>query len=100
MSIKDAAALIGCSGYAPESVPFAIFAAQNAKTKGVLEILAEVINCGGDADTNASLAGQIVGAFIGYTNLPPSILSLFDTIAERDFILSVSESLAKCQPGK
>jgi ADP-ribosylglycohydrolase len=100
ISIREAAKLIGCSGHAPESVPFAIFAAQKARTKDSLEILTEIISCGGDTDTNASLAGQIIGAITGYSRLPSAILSLFDTIAERDFILNISENLSLCRPGR
>jgi ADP-ribosylglycohydrolase len=30
----------------------------------------EIVNCGGDADTNAAVSGQILGSYIGYSGLP------------------------------
>ncbi len=50
----------GSSGYAPESVPLAIFIANAAHSveSGIFSALA----CGGDTDTIASMIGHILGA--------------------------------------
>jgi ADP-ribosylglycohydrolase len=34
-----------------------------------------VINCGGDTDTNASIAGQIMGTILGYKKLPKNLIT-------------------------
>jgi ADP-ribosyl-[dinitrogen reductase] hydrolase len=35
----------------------------------------DIVNCGGDTDTNAAVAGQILGAHLGYSKLPKDWLS-------------------------
>lgn len=35
-------------------------------------IIKTIISCGGDADTNASIAGAVLGAYFGYSQLPMS----------------------------
>ena len=77
ISILDAARLIGCSGHVIESVPISIFAAQKIKESNFEEVLYEIIQCGGDTDTNASLAGQLMGAFLGYSYFPPIPIATF-----------------------
>lgn len=56
----QAAAITGNSGYAPESIPLAIFIALSATDleSGILA----AVGCGGDTDTIASMVGQILGA--------------------------------------
>lgn len=95
LRIRDAARLIGCSGYVIESVPFSIFAAQKIVKQDFKDILSEIISCGGDTDTNASLAGQIMGAFLGYTGLPENMQASFHNIRERDYILRVADQLGE-----
>jgi ADP-ribosyl-[dinitrogen reductase] hydrolase len=60
-AVEEAAATVGTSGHASESVPFALYLA--ARFRGSCEeaILAAV-RCGGDTDTIASIAGQVCGA--------------------------------------
>jgi ADP-ribosyl-[dinitrogen reductase] hydrolase len=94
MTILEAADLIGSSGHVAESVPLAIFAAQQIRNADISKIIAEIITCGGDTDTNASMAGQIMGAFLGYSSLSPDILALFDRIAEKHYILEISNNLS------
>ena len=57
----DAAAAVGNSGFVAESVPLAIFTAVWAGGDAAAAIRAAV-ECGGDTDTIASIAGQIAGA--------------------------------------
>lgn len=65
---------------------WAYFHAEDFKT-GLLDI----VNAGGDADTNAAVACAILGAKFGYSSLPPYYIdNLHDTVAYRrrisDFI--------------
>lgn len=69
-AISDIAEKYGCSDYVVESVPLALFAAQKADAEGIDKVLPALVQCGGDADTNASICGQIAGAKIGAGNLP------------------------------
>jgi ADP-ribosylglycohydrolase len=39
------------------------------------EILTEVIKAGGDTDTNAAVAGALMGAHIGFSNLPEELVA-------------------------
>lgn len=63
-------ARLGTSGYVVDSVPFALFCAAQAPRLGFSPMLAAVMQAGGDTDTNASLAGQVVGALLGAAQLP------------------------------
>ncbi|MGH9822084.1 MAG: ADP-ribosylglycohydrolase family protein, partial [Blastocatellia bacterium] len=60
-TIPDVAGTYGCSGYVVESVPLALFAASRVWSEGFQETLEELVACGGDADTNASIAAQVMG---------------------------------------
>ena len=68
-NIVDAAKL-GTNGYVVNSVPFAILCASQVQNIGIEAMFDQLIKCGGDTDTNASIAGQIAGAFTGEQNLP------------------------------
>lgn len=72
--IVDVAHRFGCSGYVVESVPLALYAAQQISTLGFEILLRELICAGGDTDTTASMAGQIAGAFLGEKELPRRLL--------------------------
>jgi ADP-ribosylglycohydrolase len=39
------------------------------------KLMLEIINEGGDADTNAAVAGSVLGCYLGYANLPKDWLS-------------------------
>lgn len=67
-SLEDFAARIGTSGFVADAVPVALVGAcEVAPFRGILERL---VRCGGDTDTIASIAGQIVGARVGREGLP------------------------------
>lgn len=70
MSLEEAASVLGTGGYVVESVPFAVLGARRLLSAGVKAGLVEIISCGGDTDTNASMAGQVAGAVLGETGLP------------------------------
>jgi ADP-ribosylglycohydrolase len=67
-------AKFGTSGYVVDSVPFAIAAATKVGELGFEVLLKNVILAGGDTDTNASIAGQIAGAVIGFDKIPEAIV--------------------------
>lgn len=76
LSAREVAAKFGNTGYVVDSVPLAIYAA--GKFQGSAEeTLREIANCGGDADTNAALTGQIIGAA---TASPTSVQSLLEQV--------------------
>ena len=93
LGIAEAAAMIGCSGHVVESVPFALFAAQQIRHKDFGDILSAIIQCGGDTDTNASIAGQVMGGFLGYSHLPIELVKSFNALKENKYILQVLEKL-------
>ncbi len=64
---------LGNNGYVVNSVPLAIFAAQKIKSQSITSIFEELISVGGDTDTNCSISGQIMGAFVGIENIPATL---------------------------
>lgn len=64
----------GCGFITSESVPFALgIAIRNIDS--VESALIEAVNAGGDTDTNAAMAGAIVGAHVGATKIPPRFIN-------------------------
>jgi ADP-ribosyl-[dinitrogen reductase] hydrolase len=86
-SIAAAAAQFGNTGFVADSVPFALFAASQCEDHAPESILQQIIGTGGDTDTNASLAGQIIGAALGYSALPQELLAKLDLDAEHVAII-------------
>lgn len=64
---------LGNNGYVVNSVPLAIFAAQKIKSQSITSIFEELISVGGDTNTNCSISGQIMGAFVGIENIPATL---------------------------
>lgn len=91
--ITEVARRFGTSGYVVESVPLAIYGAQQATQLGFVPMLCELIAAGGDTDTIASLAGQIAGAWFGLQGLPPEWLA---RLPEQEFIVATAGSFAAC----
>ncbi|EKG22494.1 ADP-ribosylation/Crystallin J1 [Macrophomina phaseolina MS6] len=54
-------------------------------------LVTRLVMYGGDADTNACVAGALLGAWVGYSHLPPHWR---DGIAYREWLLRKSESLS------
>ena len=65
--------LLGNSGYVVDSVPLAIAAANQVRNLGIEKVYQTLINIGGDTDTNCSIAGQIAGCYLGYSNIPDNL---------------------------
>lgn len=92
ISLREIAARYGASGYAVESVPLALCGAQRVRHSGFAMMLTQLIACGGDTDTNAAIAGQVAGAWLGYQQLPPAWLA---RLPERALIESIAGDLAR-----
>jgi ADP-ribosylglycohydrolase len=84
-----AIALLGKDGYVVNSVPFAIFAATQVGKIGLYKMYQSIIDEGGDADTNASLAGQIAGALLGINNFPEQLLLKLQTVDQYKWMLEI-----------
>jgi ADP-ribosylglycohydrolase len=54
----------------------AVYAMKNMSRKSFDEIIQYIIMQGGDADTNACVAGSVMGAYLGYSQLPRDVNSL------------------------
>ena len=61
----------GSSGYVVESVPLAILGASQVAELGFIRVLEELVMCGGDTDTIASMAGQIMGCAVSRAGIRP-----------------------------
>lgn len=73
--IRHLAAQYGNSGYAVESVPLSLVAAQQATQFSDFRTwLRGVIELGGDTDTIASLACQVVGCSLGVARIPVDLV--------------------------
>jgi len=61
-----------CAGCAIWAIRQAVFRVSEGQTQqgAFKHIIQEITRCGGDADTNAAPAGALIGAYIGFTNLP------------------------------
>jgi ADP-ribosylglycohydrolase len=57
--LREIARRFGCSGYVVESIPLALCGASRIRSVDFKTVLHELIACGGDTDTNASIAGQV-----------------------------------------
>jgi ADP-ribosyl-[dinitrogen reductase] hydrolase len=74
-SLLGVARRFGCSGYVAESVPLALCGASRIRSLDFKTLLMDLIACGGDTDTNASIAGQVAGALIGRSRLPEEMIA-------------------------
>lgn len=80
-SIDDVATRFGSSGYVVESVPLSLYAARFIDRFQFEEILRMVIEAGGDTDTNASITGQMLGTWIGASEIPARLIHSLPNVA-------------------
>jgi ADP-ribosylglycohydrolase len=90
-TIAEVAGRFGSSGYVVDSVPLALYAAQSSMKMPLDVILREVIEAGGDTDTIASITGQIVGAWIGSSNIP---VSMIESLPDAESIKHTAEEFS------
>jgi ADP-ribosyl-[dinitrogen reductase] hydrolase len=74
MPLVEVARRWGNGGHVVESVPLALCGAERVLARGFAPMLDELVACGGDADTVASIAGQVAGALLGEGALPMALL--------------------------
>ena len=79
LSVSECAAKFPSTGYVVDSVPLAILAA--CRSKGLLPTIQEIVHCGGDTDTVASMFGQIYGAAYGTAVLPKETVERIDGVS-------------------
>jgi len=77
---------LGSDGYVVNSVPLAIAFASQVSKIGIKEMFNQIIDLGGDTDTNCSIAGQIAGALIGFQNIPIDLVDKFKELNEYAWI--------------
>jgi len=85
--LAEVASRFGASGYVIESVPLALVAAQRVQPGGFVRMLEELISVGGDTDTIASIAGQVVGTLIGRDRLPAPMIA---RICDIDLVTAIA----------
>lgn len=88
-TIRDAARL-GTSGYVADSVPLALFASRQSPQIGFTAMLEQIVEAGGDTDSNASIACQVAGATLGHTGLPRELL---ERLPDRESIVKIATAL-------
>jgi ADP-ribosylglycohydrolase len=81
-SIAAVAKKYGSSGYVVESVPLSIYAVQFIDRYTFDDILRMVIEAGGDTDTNASMTGQILGAWTGSSQIPERLIRSLPNVTD------------------
>jgi ADP-ribosylglycohydrolase len=89
-SLAEYAARFATSGYVVDSVPAAILAA--TRSSDVLETIEQIVLCGGDTDTIASMFGHIFGASTGADALP---LELIDQIDAAPLVRETAEKFSR-----
>lgn len=86
---------LGNNGYVVNSVPFAIFCSTKILDLGLEKMFQEIIDCGGDTDTNASIAGQIAGTLIGSKNIPENLILKLKNLPDYNWIREIIETTKK-----
>lgn len=74
------------SGYVVDSVPMAIFAAQQINKCDYKTIITDLIYTGGDTDTTCSIFGQIAGTLKGVEMIPDDFIIKFNNLEIKNLI--------------
>ena len=85
----------GKDGYVVNSVPLAIAAANKVSQIGIEEMYSEMIEIGGDTDTNCSIAGQIAGTLLGKQQIPSKLISKLQQLREFEWIQTTINDLVR-----
>ncbi len=91
-SIEKVGKQFGASAYVVESIPLVIFVASKVPEIGLEKMFRNLIELGGDTDTNCSIAGQIAGAAIGIEQIPLSLLQKLKKLEDYQWIERVIEN--------
>jgi ADP-ribosylglycohydrolase len=87
----EVARRFGCSGYVADSVPLALFAAQQAVPGNFRDVVLGAVGAGGDSDTIASMAGQVAGAWAGFSGLPGELVEQLPQVEQ---VLAIARAFA------
>ena len=90
-TIPRVAARFGTSGYVVDTVPLALFAASAMIGASFQDGLDALVAAGGDTDTIASIAGQVVGTRVGVAGLPRELL---EALPERATVERIGSAFA------
>jgi ADP-ribosylglycohydrolase len=81
----------GASGYVAEAVPLAIYAACSFQCTSPIDVLRKVVEAGGDTDTIAAIAGQILGARNGARSITEGLIN---ALADAELIFAIANRFA------
>jgi len=76
----------GTSGYVVEAVPLALLVAVQSRASSLAAVIGRAVALGGDTDTIASIAGQIVGA--SGVEVPQDLLQRIPGIADVESVVA------------
>jgi ADP-ribosylglycohydrolase len=82
---------LGNDGYVVNSVPLAIAFASKINEIGLSEMYKQIIELGGDTDTNCSIAGQIAGTLIGVKDIEDNLIDKLKKLNEYSWINATIE---------
>lgn len=82
---------LGNDGYVVNSVPLAIAFASRVNEIGLSNMYKQIVEIGGDTDTNCSIAGQIAGTLIGIDNIPKDLINKLKVLDEFNWINMIVE---------
>lgn len=68
------------TGFAPDSVPFALLAASLSNKMSFEQIMQEIIKTGGDTDTVGSIFGQVAGTYQGISYIPQKWIKTYEEL--------------------
>lgn len=96
-SILEVGLQFGASGYVVDTVPLALHALAFGQCCSLEDVLQQVIRCGGDTDTNAAIAGQLLGAALGASRIPRDLLARVSSMLDVSRIVErfVSQTVAR-----
>jgi ADP-ribosylglycohydrolase len=92
ISPSEVASRFGATGHVVAVVPLALSFADLITDGPISTVLSQAIRVGGDADTLASITGQIAGTAVGASGIPQD---LFEGVSEREEIFRIADSFAK-----
>ena len=86
---------LGNDGYVVNSIPLAIAAANKVHEIGIEEMYTQLLEVGGDTDTNCSIAGQIAGTLIGEKAIPLNLIAKLKDLQEYEWIETILNRFIK-----
>ena len=92
ITVEEYVSRFGATGYVADSVPLAILAL--IRGGDLMNSIKQLVNCGGDTDTIASMYGQIFGAANGIKSLPLDTINQIDAVA---MVRGVASSLSRVE---